>query len=100
MRPGRATRKRVAEVDLRRAGATGAGVRNEGMFYRALVRPWLFRLDPEEAHLGVMRRLAGWRVGRGLVRSWLRVDDPRLAVEVLGMRLANPVGLAAGLDKH
>ena len=56
--------------------------------------PLLRRVDPERAH--------GWRCARcasaspGATRE---PDDPCLAVEALGRRFANPIGLAAGFDK-
>jgi dihydroorotate dehydrogenase len=62
-------------------------------FYSA-IRPLLWRLDPERAH-----RFAVWSLERA---PWLAApapDDPRLQLEVLGRRFANPVGLAAGFDK-
>ena len=59
----------------------------------ALVRPLLHRLDAETAHdltIGALSVLApGPRPA----------DDPRLAVDLLGRRFPNPVGLAAGFDK-
>ncbi len=70
-----------------------------GALYRTIARPWLFRLDAEDAHLFVMRRLARWRLGRGVVARWCR-PDPRLALDLAGLRLPGPVGLAAGLDKQ
>jgi dihydroorotate dehydrogenase len=70
------------------------------MLYRHLIRPWLFRVDPEDAHTRVMRRLARWRFGARYCESLLRVDDPRLRVSTLGLDFPNPLGLAAGLDKH
>lgn len=67
--------------------------------YRSLIRPVLFRLNAERAHefgKAALRRGAIWRViGKGLP-----VRDPRLETELAGVRLANPVGLAAGLDKN
>jgi dihydroorotate dehydrogenase len=62
-----------------------------------LLRPILFGLDPETAHhltLDALRHLPP-----ALLRAVLpRVpDDPR---EVMGLSFANPVGLAAGLDKN
>jgi dihydroorotate dehydrogenase len=56
---------------------------------------WLLRrLDPEVAHGLAIRALA-----------WVPLpvppaDDPILATTVAGLRLSNPVGLAAGLDKN
>jgi dihydroorotate dehydrogenase len=58
-----------------------------------LVRPLLHRLDAERAHDLTLRGLA-------LLPSGPKPeDDPRLAVELLGRRFPNPVGLAAGFDK-
>ncbi|GJE38747.1 quinone-dependent dihydroorotate dehydrogenase [Methylobacterium persicinum] len=58
-----------------------------------LVRPLLHRLDAERAHDLTIRALAM------LPRPSPAADDPCLAVEVLGRRFPNPVGLAAGFDK-
>ncbi len=66
-------------------------------WYQHLVRPLLFRLTAEQAHTVARRAM---RV------SWpLRVlgaggeDDPRLRVDLAGIQLSNPVGLAPGFDK-
>ena len=58
----------------------------------ALVRT----LPPETAHratLGLVRLAAPFLPAPP-------ADDPRLAVEALGLRFANPIGLAAGFDKN
>lgn len=55
----------------------------------------LHRLDPETAHGLSLRAL-----NSGLVPLPGVVTSPRLACTVAGMRLANPVGLAAGFDKN
>jgi dihydroorotate dehydrogenase len=70
------------------------------MFYEHLFRPWLFRKDPEKAHQDVMARLAKWRLGLRFTESLLTVDDSRLGVKLFDLTFRNPVGLAAGLDKH
>src|SRR5580658_6265937 len=52
-------------------------------------------LPPETAHRTTLSLL-------GAAESLLppaEVDDPRLGVEVLGLRFGNPIGLAAGFDK-
>lgn len=54
----------------------------------------LRRLDPERAHGLALRALR-----LGLAGTVPRTDDPRLAVRVLGLDFANPIGLAAGFDK-
>ena len=66
--------------------------------YRSIIRPALFRLDAERAHgLGkaMLRLDAPWN----LLGPGKAVADPRLSVELAGVRLSNPVGLAAGFDK-
>jgi len=62
-------------------------------FYSA-IRPLLWRVDPERAHHAAL-----WALGHNLIPAAAAPDDPRLAVNVLGRRFANPVGLAAGFDK-
>src|SRR5919197_5815253 len=64
--------------------------------YRALARPAFFSLSPEGAHhlaQGLLRMPLPWKA-IGAVR-----DDPRLQVNLAGIPLRNPVGLAAGFDK-
>ena len=58
-----------------------------------LVRPVLHGLDAERAHNLTLKTLAALPARRPAP------DDPRLAVEILGRRFPNPVGLAAGFDK-
>jgi dihydroorotate dehydrogenase len=64
----------------------------------ALTRPFLFGLDPEHAHeltLGSIARLQNTPAQCLWAQS--RVSDP---VELAGLRFANRIGLAAGLDKN
>lgn len=71
------------------------------MLYRRLIRPVLYMLDPERAHhltIGVLRWLSKAvfvlrPIGRG-------TGHPSLRVEAFGRKFANPIGLAAGLDKN
>jgi dihydroorotate dehydrogenase len=68
-------------------------------FYSAFVRPLAFRLDAERAHhlaIGLAAHM-GWAIPA--LRAICTVEDPRLAIEVAGLRFPNPIGLAAGLDK-
>jgi dihydroorotate dehydrogenase len=71
--------------------------------YARLVRPALFRLDGERAHVGTLR-LAGalGRIGAGraLVQALWGHEDPRLAVRAGGLAFPNPVLLPAGFDKN
>lgn len=64
----------------------------------ALTRPFLFGLDPEQAHdltLGALACIQ--RTPLICAVSQTRVDDP---VTVAGIRFPNRIGLAAGLDKN
>jgi dihydroorotate dehydrogenase len=64
----------------------------------ALIRPLLFRLDPEAAHhLGLRALRATHQCGLSLLLAQPRVIDP---VRLLGLEFPNRVGLAAGLDKN
>src|SRR5215470_1788834 len=61
-----------------------------------LARPALFFLDPERAH-GVSIRALKLGFARTLP---YRPDDPILAAKIWNLAFPNPVGLAAGFDKH
>ena len=58
-----------------------------------VLRPLLFRLEPERAHALTLAALR-----TGLVPA-APADDPILACTVAGLALPNPIGLAAGFDK-
>ena len=64
----------------------------------ALVRPFLFRMDPEAAHDLTMAAL-GATQSTTLKHLYAaeRVEDP---IEIAGLRFPNRVGMAAGLDKN
>lgn len=70
--------------------------------YKSILRPLLFRFDPEKVHhftfnsLRFINNIPG--IG-SVMRSLYEVNDPRLEREVFGLKFRNPVGLAAGLDK-
>lgn len=56
----------------------------------SLARPLLFSLDPETAH----------NVALGLARFSIPRKTPSAPVRVMGIDFPNPVGAAAGIDKH
>jgi dihydroorotate dehydrogenase len=62
--------------------------------FDAIARPMLRMLDPEDAHRLAIHALK--------FPPWVKLvaDDPRLAVRAFGLNFPNPVGLAAGFDKH
>ncbi len=57
------------------------------------LRPLIFALDPETAHLATLAALR-----TGLIPA-APADDPILATKCAGLSLPNPIGLAAGFDK-
>jgi dihydroorotate dehydrogenase len=64
----------------------------------ALTRPFLFGMDPEEAHELTLKAIARFQ-NTPLQCLWAhsRVSDP---ISVAGLRFPNRIGLAAGLDKN
>jgi dihydroorotate dehydrogenase len=74
------------------------------MLYKTLGKPVLFRMDAEKAHhltingLSVVGAIPG---GKQLLKAMYGVSHyPQLAQSLWGIEFANPVGLAAGLDKN
>jgi dihydroorotate dehydrogenase (fumarate)/dihydroorotate dehydrogenase len=70
--------------------------------YPDVVRPLLFRVDPERAHDAAVRTAELASGSRLLVRAVAArrpEPDPRLEVTVAGLRMRSPLGLAAGFDK-
>jgi dihydroorotate dehydrogenase len=63
-----------------------------------LIRPVLFKLDPEQAH-HIILRLLHLPIAP-LLSILFNYSNPRLAVSAFGLTFANPVGLAAGYDKN
>jgi dihydroorotate dehydrogenase len=70
-------------------------------FYRKLVRPTLFSLDSEEIHNHTLNAL-GWLGRHEVLCEALGslYGAPDLPIELFGLPFPNPVGLAAGMDKH
>lgn len=67
--------------------------------YKSLIRPILFKFDPEEVHHFTFSVLKNFGF---LTRLFLPkpIEDKRLEREVFGLKFKNPVGLAAGFDKN
>ena len=71
--------------------------------YKHIIKPILFRFNPETAHNMTFSALAMLRhipFARSIVRSIYKKDSPSLEKEVFGIKFPNPVGLAGGLDKN
>lgn len=68
----------------------------------SLLRPLLFRLDPEHAHELTARGVQLFQAVPPLRALWertSRVEDSRLVQRIFDVAFPNPVGLAAGFDK-
>ena len=69
----------------------------------SLLKPILFKFDPEKVHYFVTRNLKRFNRfpgGAALSRAIWAINDSRLEREVFGLKFKNPVGLAAGFDKN
>ncbi|MBC8258956.1 MAG: quinone-dependent dihydroorotate dehydrogenase [SAR324 cluster bacterium] len=66
------------------------------------LRPFLFAVDPENAHERMLSAVELVSKFPGLLQflCWqFREESPRLTTELFGYTLQNPIGLAAGFDK-
>ena len=71
-------------------------------FYRNVLRPVLFSLDSEETHnrtLQALGRASRHEVLCDALASFYRASRD-CGIELFGLKFPNPVGLAAGMDKH
>ena len=71
--------------------------------YKQLIRPILFRFNPEFAHNLTLRGLKiadRLYLARPLLRLIYKRKYPALEREVFGIKFPNPVGLAGGMDKN
>ncbi|AXT50775.1 quinone-dependent dihydroorotate dehydrogenase [Aquimarina sp. BL5] len=71
--------------------------------YKSLVRPILFKYDPETVHhftFKAIRIMSKIPFISSIFRSLYLVKNPVLEREVFGLKFKNPVGLAAGFDKN
>lgn len=70
-------------------------------FYRRLIRPALFTQDSESIHNRTIAALGKCSRSPALCSLLSSLySAPELPVEVFGLKFPNPVGLAAGMDKH
>lgn len=73
------------------------------MFYKKILRPLLFKINPEKAHriTFFLTRVFFSLPGASLFTElFFRTKRKKLERQVFGLRFSNPVGLAAGLDKN
>lgn len=67
--------------------------------YKKIIRPILFKFDPENVHHFTFWMLKNFSP---LVKIFFSkpIEDKRLEREIFGLKFKNPVGLAAGFDKN
>lgn len=71
--------------------------------YKTVIRPVLFRIQPERVHgmvAGLLSLLFSIPGIAFLVKKWYSINDRRLERTLWGLRFSNPVGIAAGFDKE
>lgn len=68
--------------------------------YRNVVRPTLFRLDPEWVHEFAMHQIGWARWCKPLVRKLFCFQHPKLQQTIWDYTFPNPIGLAGGFDKN
>ena len=70
--------------------------------YKSVIRPLLFKFDPEKVHhftFGLLKFVHQIPFVPYLLKKKFTVEDSRLERQVFGLKFKNPVGLAAGFDK-
>src|SRR3989344_9601757 len=72
------------------------------MLYAKIIKPILFKLDPEKIHNTTI--FLGWFLGsnfltRTLTSKIFNYKNKKLNINVLGIKFENPIGLSAGFDK-
>ncbi len=70
------------------------------MFYKNILRPLLFRRDPEKIHDVAMNVLKTFQPVSKLVQPYFQVKSTALSQNLWTLTFQNPVGLAAGFDKY
>ena len=68
--------------------------------YKSLIRPLLFRKDPEASHEMILALMARAEFLHAALERFYKIEDPRLSVKIGPLTFPNPVGLAAGFDKN
>lgn len=71
--------------------------------YKTIIRPLLFKFDPEKVHHFTFNSLQAIFKVPGIpafFKKKFQISHPQLEREVFGLKFKNPVGLAAGFDKN
>lgn len=70
--------------------------------YKSIIRPFLFKKNPENAHyftFGILKSIFKIPGLYALTSSVFKFKDPSLKTTLFGLDFESPVGLAAGFDK-
>lgn len=67
--------------------------------YKHLIRPLLFKFDPEVIH-DFMIKMLSLDIFDNLIRPFFHYENKNLEVKVGNLTFRNPIGLAAGMDKN
>ena len=70
--------------------------------YQSVVKPYLFKKDPEVIHykvFGWLKRLMNLPFGKPIFRGIFNFKNESLEKELFGLKFPNTIGLAAGFDK-
>src|ERR1700744_2138451 len=70
------------------------------MLYRDVIRPLLFKCDPEWIHHASLSLLTSTSLAGHAIEPFTHFDFPSLEKKLFGLTFPNPVGLAAGFDKN
>ncbi len=71
-------------------------------FYTKIIRPILFRFDPEKVHhftFSFLKIAFKIPYAKSIVKSIYKTDDRSTSINLMGIDFPNPIGLAAGFDK-
>jgi dihydroorotate dehydrogenase len=71
--------------------------------YKHLIRPLLFRIDPEKIHdfmFTMFSVIDKSKLIKSAIGKIYKYENPKLNRKLFGLNFSNPVGLAAGLDKN
>lgn len=72
------------------------------MLYKGLIRPILFKFDPEKIHyfsFSTIKNVLSIGIFRQITRRFYCTKHAALERELFGLSFSNPIGLAAGFDK-
>lgn len=69
------------------------------MIYKNLIRPILFKFDPEKIHNLVMDFISSGLFST-VIKPFYGYENDRLRVKIGNLTFRNPIGLAAGMDKN